>query len=424
MPESNNGQGNPGDRTESVDDESGPWTVDREEAVATAAVKAKRLTPEQGHAALVVSRLTNSPVAEVLKENRVVGSRTASNLEEQVDEHLIPGYRILERVGRGSQGIVYKAIQKCLDRVVALKVVTLRTATRDSLQRRLEREARAIARVSHPNIVTAYDYGESRGRMFLAMEFVDGISCDEELERRPNAYRWDRALAIVRESALGLGCALEAGIVHRDIKPGNLLLPTRRDGDNSEPRLPIVKVTDLGLSRMGDSDLTVEGTILGTPGYMAPEQARGEPVDHRADIYALGATLYHMATGRRPFASPEAYTVLVRQASERLPDPRDTDPEIPSGVAYLLQGMMSRERATRYGCYRDLVEDIDRVASGGKPVFPMPPSRDRSLRGPGQGSDPDSPTCMDTGSRILVLDRRGSALVRILELKKPGYRGA
>jgi serine/threonine protein kinase len=413
----------PGTRTESVEStervrtetgEYGALPVDREEAVSRRAVDSQLISPEQGRAALLVSRLTKAPVSEVLRENRLADERTVHAIEEDVDEHLVPGYRIVGRLGRGSQGIVYKAVQKCLERVVALKVVSLRGAGTGSLQRRMEREARAIARLNHQNIVAAYDYGQSRGRLFLAMEFVEGTSCEKELARRRGPLVKARALGIARGVASGLQYAQEAGIIHRDIKPANLMLPLRAAGDFGTTPLPSVKVADLGLSRVGRSDLTIEGTILGTPGYMAPEQARGEVVDHRADIYSLGATLYHMVTGRRPFAGAESYTVLLRQATERIPDPRDLNPELHAGVAFLLQAMMSRNPETRYQDYGDLIEDVDRVSSGRKPLHPMPPLRDRSIRGPSQGVPPEMPSSVDLGSRILVLDRTPDGVSRLI----------
>ncbi len=411
-------------RTTTVTSERPPLPIDREEAVCRSAVDSLVITPEQGRAALLVSRLTKAPASEVLRANRLVEAQVARSLEEEVNEHLVPGYRILDKLGRGSQGIVYKAVQKCLERVVALKVVSLQGAANGTMQLRLEREARAIARLNHPNIVAAYDYGESRGRMYLAMEFVEGTSCEKELARRRGPFNKQRSLGIARAVALGLEYAGELGIIHRDIKPANLLLPARAPGDAGTAPLPCVKVADLGLSRAGVSDLTIEGTVLGTPGYMAPEQARGERVDLRADIYSLGATLYHMVTGTRPFAGAEAYTVLYRQASERIADPRDLNPELHAGVSYLLQGMMSRNPETRYGSYGELVEDIDCVAAGLKPAHPIPPLKDRSIKGPSEGVPPETPSSVDLGSRILLLDRSPEGMARLLRRDDPERRSA
>lgn len=402
-----------------------PPPADREEAVARNAVGSRVLTPSQGRAAFVVSRLTRTPVAEVLRMNRVVDDSVARALDDDVRENFIPGYRIVEKIGRGSQGVVYRAVQKCLDRVVALKVVSLRGSASDEIQSRLQREARAIGRLNHPNIVRAYDYGEYRGRVFLAMELVEGTSCDRRLQERPEPFHRVKALGIVRDVALGLRCAQDAGIIHRDVKPANILLA-------HQPHLGLpggtpwvqAKLADLGLSRMGISDLTVAGTILGSPGYMAPEQARGETIDHRADIYSLGATLYHLLTARRPFAATDIRTVLLRQAMERLPDPRHFALGIPQGLVFLLQGMLSRNPDTRYDSYEDLVEDIDRVAGGAKPLWPLPPARDRTVESPDRTIATEPPASVDTGSHILVLDPRTPGLLDFLERVRDGKRSA
>jgi serine/threonine protein kinase len=391
-----------------------PAPVDKEEAVARTAVASSLVSPEEAHAALVVSQVTGAPVAEVLSANDVLPAETAKSLDEEVSEHLIPGYRILETIGRGGQGVVYRALQKCLDRVVALKVVSLRATPSSSTHLRLDREAHAIARLNHPNIVAAYDYGESRGRLYLAMEYIEGSSCEREMAGRRDPLRKERALGIVRDVAAGLECAREAGIIHRDVKPANILLPAPRSGSITSGSSIQAKVADLGLSRMGVSDLTIEGAILGTPGYIAPEQVRGNEVDHRADIYSLGATLYHLVTGHRPFAAREPMTVFVRQLTEQLANPRDLNPDVPQGMVYLLQGMLSRNPATRYASYPDLVADIDRVACGEKPVFPVPPGRDRSVAGPSGDVPVESPVCMDMISRVLLLDHTPEGFRRAL----------
>jgi len=402
----------PASRTVTFDE--GPLPADREEEVVRNAVGSQVLTPEQGRAAFVVSRLTRTPVADVLRQNGVARDSVVDALDEEARDTFIPGYRIVAKIGRGSQGVVYRAIQRCLDRVVALKVVSLRGSPSGHLQHRLQREARAIGRLSHPNIVRAYDYGESRGRIYLAMELVEGSSCDRRLQERPLPFHRATALGIARDVALGLRCAQEAGIIHRDVKPANILLSELTPGRAGGSPWVQAKLADLGLSRMGLSDLTIEGTVLGTPGYMAPEQARGQAVDHQADIYSLGATLYHLLTGHRPFAAADVRTIFLQQVMGRLSDPRHHDPAISQGLVYLLQGMLSRNTETRYVSYEDLVEDIDRVAAGAKPLWPLPPLADRTLEAPDRHVVTESPASVDTGSRILVLDRAAPGLLEFL----------
>jgi predicted Ser/Thr protein kinase len=340
------------------------------------------VTQVQARDALDEARRDGVALLEVLRRRGLVAEEAARDLDEEVREDFLPGYRVLDKLGEGGMGVVYKALQKRLDRTVALKVVMPRLANDASYLKRFEREAKAVARLNHPNIVAAYDYGESNGRVFLAMEFVEGKNLAEVI-RTAGALEPDRALGIVRDVAAGLAHAHAAGIIHRDIKPANILLADRRPGDTASGTAAGAKVTDLGLARFGDqagaSELTAAGTILGTPGYMAPEQAFGGEVDHRADIYALGATLYQLVTGDRPFEASTPLGVLARQQADRLDDPRDRAASVPDGMAALLQGMLSRSPATRYPDYRSLLQDIDRVRDGGAPVLPEPPPADRTL---------------------------------------------
>ncbi|HEU4394915.1 MAG TPA: serine/threonine-protein kinase, partial [Planctomycetota bacterium] len=186
---------------------------------------------------------------------------------------------------------------------------------------------------------------------------------------------------------------------HRDIKPGNLLLAERRPGDATAGTTESgAKLTDLGLARSGDAtqsgatELTAAGAILGTPGYMAPEQAFGKPVDHRADIYALGATLYQLITGQRPFEATTPIAVLARQQSDRLADPRDLRPGLSEGFVALLQGMLSRDPAKRYPGYRELLTDIDRVRGGSRPSLAEPPIESRTIAAPGNPAAAAAPS--------------------------------
>ena len=293
-----------------------------------------------------------------------------------------------------------------------------RLASDPSYLRRFEREAKAVARLNHPNIVAAYDYGESKGRVFLAMEFVDGVNCGDWI-RKNGPMEEDRALALVRDVAAGLAHAHAAGIIHRDIKPGNILLANRRPGDTAAGTSSGAKLTDLGLARMGNqsgaTELTAAGAILGTPGYMAPEQAFGREVDHRADIYALGATLYQLVTGQRPFDATTPVAVIARQQSDVLADPRDLRPGLSAGLAVLLQGMLSRDPSTRYAGYRELLADLDLVRGGKEPGRPLPPPEHRSLAdfagaaGPGTVALPQRGAAPSRGATALPPPQEAAA---------------
>ena len=368
---------------------SGSAAADLDEKVLTEAVRRGLITAPQGSNALEEARIRRVPLLQVLRDRGLVAEEAANDLDEETREDFVPGYRVLSKLGEGGMGVVYKALQKRLDRVVALKVVMPRLAADPSYLRRFEREAKSVARLNHPSIVAAYDYGESGGRVFLAMEFVEGVNCADWM-RQHGPMEEDRALALARDISAGLAHACAAGIIHRDIKPGNILMASRRAGDTTAGTTESgAKLTDLGLARSGDAaqpgatELTAAGAILGTPGYMAPEQAFGKPVDHRADIYALGATLYQLITGQRPFEATTPIAVLARQQADRLADPRDLRPGLSEGFVALLQGMLARDPATRYPGYRELLTDIDRVRGGSRPSLATPPPESCTIAAPG-----------------------------------------
>lgn len=305
-------------------------------------------------------------------EPTVVRSEFASpELPDETRCGFIPGYSIVGRLGEGGMGIVYQAIQERLQRAVALKVLTPRHATNPDFVARFKREAMAIARLNHPNIVTAYDYGECEGRFWMALEYIEGMDC-EQLAAMRGKVPLEEVLDIAREAVLGLSHALNCGIIHRDVKPANLMIvPERRDA--SFAMNGRVKVTDLGLARITENSRAMEsektqlGVIVGTPCYMAPEQARGEEVDFRADIYSLGATLYRLITGDDPHDAPTAIEALRRKADERIAHPRDFVPDIDPELVLVLDRMMARSPDARYQSYEELLYDIEAVRSGVRP---------------------------------------------------------
>ncbi|MBN1269286.1 MAG: serine/threonine protein kinase [Kiritimatiellae bacterium] len=281
------------------------------------------------------------------------------------DSFHIPGYVILQKAGEGGMSTVWTARQESLDRVVALKVLSFDAARDPEAMSRFQMEARAAAKLRHPGIVQIYDAGEYNGIAYYTMEYVPGCTVSELLELRGNLSE-KHALSIAVGVADALQYAWEtAHIIHCDIKPDNVMI--ERDGT--------LKVADLGLALVVGSLAAKyrDGDIMGTPNYISPEQVRGDrDLDCRADIYALGAMLYHILTGRLPFAGQAPTQILKQQVSGYLPDPQDVNPEISSGCAWLLEKMMVKDRTQRYASWEDVLADIEEVKAGGFPLSEKP----------------------------------------------------
>ncbi len=274
----------------------------------------------------------------------------------------IPGYEIHAELGAGTGGVVYKAMQKAIGRIVALKVVRLSAVLRETAVPRFEQEARILGKLQHPNIVNIFDYGRHADCVYMAMELLDG----EDLERRiARLGRLDERTVwtIARQTASALAHAAESGIIHRDIKPANLvLLPTPTSATGSDA-VAVVKVLDFGLAfalRSDDSNehrITQAGSVVGTPAYMAPEQFASATVTSQADIYALGATVYHALSGQMPFEGPTIWDVMV-QKSESAPR---LQASVHPRTAKLVAQMMAPNAQHRIADYADLMRRIDEL---------------------------------------------------------------
>lgn len=282
-------------------------------------------------------------------------------------DQIVPGYEIIDLLGRGAMGVVYRARQKNLDRVVALKTVLVSQATQPGLLARFEKEAQTVGQLRHPNIVAAYDFGRHQGRLYFAMELVEGEELGKLIDR--NVLLAERlAWGLARQVASGLSQAARAGVVHRDVKPANLLLIEPPEGFALSDNMPMVKITDFGLALLsrdaetGDR-LTMAGSTLGTPRYMAPEQLEGSDVDHRADIYALGATVYHMLTGRAPFGEKTLSAVIARKLGGEPPRVSELVPDASPGTVDLVAEMMARKLTDRIPDYATLLTRIDRLTA-------------------------------------------------------------
>ncbi len=260
------------------------------------------------------------------------------------DEYVGP-YRILDEIGRGGMGVVYRAEDPRLGRYVALKFLPASLGTDERARRRLLAEARAASKLDHPNICTIHDIGTTGdGRLFFAMACYDGQTLEDRIEEGPLPL--SEAVAIARQTALGLDHAHNAGVIHRDIKPSNILLTPGGE----------VKILDFGLAKQGVPHLTDPGSLLGTLAYMSPEQATGGDVDHRTDLWSLGVSMYEMLTGRKPFDSDTRANVLYRIAhTDAPPLPSDVPPPIHGVVRTLL----AKQPAGRLQSARELVEALD-----------------------------------------------------------------
>ncbi|HEV2607633.1 MAG TPA: serine/threonine-protein kinase [Xanthomonadaceae bacterium] len=264
-------------------------------------------------------------------------------------------YEILAELGGGSMGRVYHALDKTLQRMVAIK--TLSSEIRDDpvFLERFLKEARAAARLNHPNIAQIYTFGIVGDTNFIAMEFVDGQSLGEMVRRQ--AFSEKSAIVIVRQAAQALGVAHVEGLIHRDIKPDNIMLTHKG----------VVKIVDLGIAKhINESKtLTQAGQTVGTPAYASPEQVECErPVDARSDIYSLGATLFHLVTGRMPYDGASATSVMIKHVMAPVPDPRDIDPGLSAGVAQVIMKMMAKRPEDRYPDAGALERDLYRVQLG------------------------------------------------------------
>ncbi len=290
---------------------------------------------------------------------------------------IIDGYEIISKLGQGGMGAVFKARKTDLDRIVALKILPPKYSEDGPFLKRFMREAKLAAQLNHPSIVGCIDAGVSNGHYFLAMEFAEGRTLQDVLKDRgflPEA----EALEITRQAAHALKHAQSKGLVHRDIKPGNIIL----QGDGA------IKLCDMGLakdvlSKDESNQITQAGVAVGTPYYISPEQAQGlDEVDWRADVYSLGATLFHLLTGDVPFRASSPAAVLVKHFSEPLVPPRKANPAVSPAASRLVEIMMAKSPEARFGSPSDLIEAVEKTMRGEIPEAPGVPDETRACRSP------------------------------------------
>jgi len=270
---------------------------------------------------------------------------------------------ILGELGRGGMAIVYKADELSLNRVVALKVLSPKISDDETMIKRFHREAQAVAKLSHPNIVHIYAIGEEEGIHYFTMEYIKGRTLRQVLKEQ-KAIPLGKALVFVIQAAEALGEAHKAGLVHRDVKPSNIMLdPAER-----------IKVADFGLARLMDasSKLTVDGSFLGTPHYMSPEQCEGQPVDRRSDIYSLGVTFYEILTGKPPVEGGSPGSIIAKVIEGKLRPIREIDPTVPKEVAAVITKMLAKDVSKRY-------RDMDEVIAALQPLGALCDEEDATM---------------------------------------------
>ncbi len=295
---------------------------------------------------------------QVAKVGKVQSQATASASQKLA----VPGYELLSKIGQGAMGMVYKARQISMDRIVAIKVLAPRYSKDPSFVERFNREARAVAKLNHENIISGIDVGEVNGHHYFVMEFVDG-SPVTGLMKREGRLDERRTLQIGLQVAKALQHAHRNGIVHRDIKPENVMITAAG----------VAKLCDLGLAKQakGDSGVTMDGTSVGTPNYISPEQARGEEgIDIRSDLYSLGASLYHMATGTTPFSGANPMVVMTKHVTEHVEPPRKRCPSLSEGFNNLVLRMMQKRREDRHQDPDQLIGDLQSLLDGGLVAAP------------------------------------------------------
>ena len=298
-------------------------------------------------------------------------------------------YEILTELGRGAMGVVYKARDPRINRVVAVKTISLAGQSPEEqreYRERFFREAEAAGRLSHPGIVTIFDVGEEPQTQapYIVMEYVGGESLDKLLSRNDHKLPLDTALQLTQELAEALDCAHGQGVVHRDLKPANILLT--EDGH--------AKIADFGVAKLNLANHTLAGRALGTPAYMSPEQLNGEPVDGRSDLFSLGVVLYTVLTGYRPFQGNSAITVSFKVVNRDPVPATILDSDLPEGLDCIIQRAMAKDPAERYQRGKEMVLDIQGLQEGREPASKVKATGSPTSISPAHATNESAPLSM------------------------------
>jgi serine/threonine protein kinase len=267
--------------------------------------------------------------------------RTAKEAEEAdaYQGRTFGGFELLQKIGQGGMGVVYKARQVSLDRVVAIKILSKALSENSEFIKRFEREAKSIAKITHPNIVAVYDFGHADGSFYMVTEFVEGSNLAKMISERL-MMQAEEVVPIMVHALAGLGHVAGHGIVHRDIKPDNILVT--KEG--------LAKIADFGLAKdvTNDTDLTATGLAMGTPAYMSPEQCMGRKLDVRSDVYSMGITAYFALTGEKPFTGQSSFEIMTKQREHTPPPPSQLNPRLPKEISALIMRMMAKTPQDRF----------------------------------------------------------------------------
>ncbi len=307
------------------------------------------------------------------------------------------GCELLEEIGQGGMGVIYRAKQLSLDRIVALKILADHLAHDPSFVERFQREARAIAKINHPNILGVYDVGHHEKWHYMIMELVDGSNMAELLETR-GILEPGEAAELISQAARGLECAANQNIIHRDVKPDNIMLTSQH----------VVKVSDFGLAKELDSTMTETQAVMGTPAYMSPEQCDGRDLDSRTDIYSLGGAFYRTITGRLPFEADTAMSMMYRHKHVPLTPPRDIIPTLPESISNIICKMMAKEREERFQSMGEVVralEDAKQIKQTFDPGRTMPVSPPPGAESAQPEADEHVPAFLKSDTRFAAPER-------------------
>ena len=332
------------------------------ESLGRAAVRMGFVTEEQvNEAAAAQAEFAHAglrkKLGELMIEKKYIGTEQLEFIvkNQTVSKKRIGDYELISKLGEGGMGAVYKARQMSMDRVVAVKILSPANAKKPDCRNRFESEARAVAKLNHPNIVTGIDAGHADGYYYFAMEFVDGDTLGQHLNRMGGKLEERVALKFIRQIALALQHAHANNLLHRDVKPDNILIDKKHT---------VAKLADLGLAR--EADKSEEGTTrigqaVGTPFYMSPEQARGKDLTPATDFYSLGGTLFNLLTGQIPFTGATAAVIMARHITDPVPNPRVLEPSVSSETAQFVVRCLQKAPQDRFKTSDELIHEIDRI---------------------------------------------------------------